>query len=141
MAKKSAKPDKQAAASSTSDQTLGTYLASLRGMKKMTLREVEEATNKEVSNAYLSQLENDKITKPAPSVLHALAIAYGQPYEKLMEKAGYLPATSAASALRGGKRHGRAATFANENLTDEEEEKLIEYLAFLRSKRGKGGSS
>lgn len=140
MAKKSANPDKQAEVSSTSDQTLGKYLSSLRGMKKMTLREVEIATDKEVSNAYLSQLENDKITKPAPSVLHALAIVYGQPYERLMEKAGYLPASSASGALRSGKRsgkrHGKTATFANENLTDDEEEKLIEYLAFLRSRKG-----
>lgn len=141
MAKKSAKPRGQVVASSASDQTLGAFLASLRGMKKMTLREVEEATNKEVSNAYLSQLENDKITKPAPSVLHALASVYRQPYEKLMEKAGYLPSAPTNSALRGTKRHGRAATFANENLTDEEEQKLIEYLAFLRSRRGKGGST
>lgn len=141
MSKKSAKPDKQATGSSTSDQTLGNYLSSLRGMKKMTLREVEEATEKEISNAYLSQLENDKIAKPAPSVLHALAAVYGQPYEKLMEKAGYLPASSSRNALRNGARHGRAATFANENLSDEEEEKLVEYLSFLRSRRSKGGSS
>ncbi|MEP3896464.1 helix-turn-helix domain-containing protein [Rhodopirellula bahusiensis] len=141
MAKKPAKSDKQAAACSTSDQTLGKYLSSLRGMKKMTLREVEDATDREVSNAYLSQLENDKITKPAPSILHALAAVYGQPYEKLMEKAGYLPTSLATNPLRSGKRHGRTATFANENLTDEEEEKLIEYLSFLRSRRGKGGSS
>lgn len=139
MAKKSAKTAKKALAAA--EQTLGDYLASLRGMKKMTLRGVEEATDKEVSNAYLSQLENGKITKPSPSVLHALAGVYGQPYEKLMEKAGYLPSVSATSALRSGTRHGRAATFANENLTDEEEEKLIEYLSFLRSRRGKGGST
>ena len=44
MAKETPKSDKQAVASSTSDQTLGKYLFSLRGMKKMTLREVEYAT-------------------------------------------------------------------------------------------------
>ncbi|MEQ8835181.1 MAG: helix-turn-helix transcriptional regulator, partial [Lacipirellulaceae bacterium] len=136
MAKKPAKSDKGTSGGSAGDQTLGEYLASLRGMKKMTLREVEEATEKEVSNAYLSQLENNKISKPSPSVLHSLSAVYGQPYEKLMEKAGYLPQASSTSALRSGKRHGRAATFANENLTDEEEEKLIEYLSFLRSRRG-----
>ena len=38
--------------------TLGQYLASIRADRKMTLREVEEATNKVVSNAYLSQIEN-----------------------------------------------------------------------------------
>ena len=43
MAKKYAKSDKHAAGSSTSEPTLGEFLASLRGMKKMTLREVEEA--------------------------------------------------------------------------------------------------
>ena len=56
MAKKSAKSGKQPRGSATPDQTLGEYLASLRGMKKLTLREVEEATEKEVSNAYLLSL-------------------------------------------------------------------------------------
>ena len=41
--------------------TLGQYLASIRTDRRMTLRQVEQATNKEVSNAYLSQIENDKI--------------------------------------------------------------------------------
>lgn len=118
---------------------LGNYLYSLRESKKLTLREVEEATEKEVSNAYLSQLENGKIAKPSPSVLHALAMVYAIPYERLMEKAGYLPpATPATSALRSAKKHGRAATFAVDDLTSDEEEKLLEYLAFLRSRRGKG---
>jgi hypothetical protein len=49
--------------------TLGQYLASIRTDRKMTLREVEEATNKQVSNAYLSQIENDKIQKPSPNIL------------------------------------------------------------------------
>ena len=41
--------------------TLAQYLASIRRDRKMTLRQVEEATNKDVSNAYLSQIENGKI--------------------------------------------------------------------------------
>ena len=56
--------------------TLGQYLASIRTDRKLTLRQVEEATNKEVSNAYLSQIENDKIQQPSPNVLHALADIY-----------------------------------------------------------------
>jgi transcriptional regulator with XRE-family HTH domain len=114
-------------------------------MKGMTLREVEDATGKEVSNAYLSQLENDKISRPSPNVLHSLAAVYSISYENLMEKAGYISPVSADAtvSLRSGKakRHGRAATFANEHLTEEEEEKLLEFLAFLRSRRNKGGSS
>jgi len=112
--------------------TLGKYLASIREDRKMTLREVEEATEKEISNAYLSQIENDKIRKPSPNVLHTLAELYGVAYEGLMEMAGYIT----VSSNRGSdQRHGRAATFAEHNLTSEEESELIEYLSFLRSKK------
>lgn len=143
MAKKSA-PRGEPGDSSTSHRTLGGYLSDVRKMKGLTLREVEEATGKEVSNAYLSQLENEKIARPSPNILHALADVYAISYENLMERAGYISpaAKTAAGVLRSGKsRHGRAATFANENLTEEEEEKLLEYLAFLRSRRSKGGPS
>lgn len=135
--KKPASPDPTPAA----PQSLGDFLAYTRGIKKLTLRDVEEATNKEVSNAYLSQLETGKITKPSPNVLHALALVYAVPYELLMEKAGYIAPAAATSVLRtaGSPRHGRTATFADESLTQNEEERLLEYLAFLRSRRGKGG--
>lgn len=123
-------------------QSLAEFLAYTRGIKKMTLREVEEATGKDVSNAYLSQLETGRISRPSPNVLHSLAQVYGVPYETLMEKAGYLtpsaPAGGGALRSAGGTRHGRVATFAKEHLTQEEEDKLLEYLAFLRSRRGKG---
>src|SRR4030095_10467564 len=46
---------------------LGAMLAGLRTAKGLSLREVEEATGKAVSNAYLSQLENGKIRKPSPN--------------------------------------------------------------------------
>ena len=74
-------------------EVFGAYLKSLRTGLKMSLREVEEATGKEISNAYLSQLENGKISKPSPSILHSLAGVYSVPYEKLMERAGYLPSS------------------------------------------------
>lgn len=124
----------------TKAQSLGEFLAYTRSVKKLSLRDVEEATDKEVSNAYLSQLETGKITKPSPNVLHALSQVYAVPYELLMEKAGYISPASGVLRSGGQARHGRAATFANEALTPEEEGKLLEYLAFLRSRRGKGGS-
>lgn len=113
---------------------LGPYLASLRIAKGLTLREVEEATGKVVSNAYLSQLEHGRITRPSPNILHSLAAAYGVPYETLMEKAGYI---TAGSPRKPGQKHGRAATFATVNLTSEEEEELLRYLAYFRSRKGK----
>ncbi len=111
---------------------LGTLLADLRVAKGLTLRQVERATDRDVSNAYLSQLEQGKIRQPSPTILHRLAAVYGVPYEALMEKAGYLlPSTDRES---GGRRK-RLAAFAIDDLTAEEEEKLLEYLAFLRSRK------
>jgi transcriptional regulator with XRE-family HTH domain len=121
-------------ASESSRQSLGEFLANVRTAKKMTLRDVEEATGGEVSNAYLSQLEHGKISKPSPNVLHALARVYVVSYEVLMEKAGYIVASAGRSDT---ERHGRVATFADKSLTQEEEEALLEYLAFLRTKRGR----
>jgi transcriptional regulator with XRE-family HTH domain len=136
----SKQPTKNPEPPEESPQSLGEFLAYIRSIKKLTLRDVEEATDKEVSNAYLSQLETGKIAQPRPNILHSLANVYAIPYEVLMEKAGYLSPAGAASELRGAgsTRHGRVATFAKEDLTREEEEKLLEYLAFLRSRRSRG---
>jgi transcriptional regulator with XRE-family HTH domain len=109
---------------------LGALLADLRAAKGLSLREVEEATGNEVSNAYLSQLENGRIRKPSPNVLHRLAEVYGVRYETLMEKAGYLLPPTGKDL--GPRR--RLAVFAIDDLTAEEEEELLKYLAFLRSR-------
>ena len=110
---------------------LGALLADLRTAKGLSLRQVEEATDKAVSNAYLSQLENGKIQKPSPNVLHSLAAIYAVPYEGLMEKAGYLLPSEGARSTR----RARLAVFSIDDLTAEEEEELLKYLAFLRSRR------
>lgn len=107
---------------------IGVVLADLRKAKGFSLREVQEATGGAVSNAYLSQLERQKIKKPSPDVLRRLAQVYGVPYETLMEKAGYLLPDEDG---RVGRRR-RLAVFAIDDLTAEEEEELLKYLAFLR---------
>ncbi len=117
---------------STVKPTLGQYLASIRADRKMTLRDVEEATNKQVSNAYLSQIENDKIRKPSPNVLHTLAELYGISFEKLMEMAGYLMSSTKRAE---NEQHGRIATFAEHNLTPAEESELMQYLQFMRGRK------
>lgn len=115
-------------------QSLGAYLADLRSVRRMTLREVEEATEGNVSNAYLSQLEKGKIAKPSPHILHSLAAVYAVGYELLMEKAGYLT----AARRDDSEQHGRVATFADDTLTDEEETELLRYLAFIRQRKDSG---
>jgi transcriptional regulator with XRE-family HTH domain len=123
---------RKAAPRKGSQKALGALLADLRAAKGLTLRQVEQATGRDVSNAYLSQLEKGKIQQPSPRVLHRLAEVYAVPYEALMEKAGYLlPAEGAAAA---GRRR-RLAAFAIDDLTAEEEEELLEYLAFIRSRK------
>ena len=115
--------------------TLGRYLASIRADRGLTLREVEEATNKEVSNAYLSQIENDKIQKPSPNILHVLAELYGISYEKLMDMAGYFTSSTRRAE---GQRHGRIPTFSEHHLTPDEETQLMDYLKFIRSRKRPG---
>jgi transcriptional regulator with XRE-family HTH domain len=112
---------------------LGQIIKKARTDLKLSQREVEEATGKEVSNAYLSQLESGKITKPSPHILYALSTALAVPYETLMERAGYIVPSSERPETA---KHGRAATFAVDNLTSEEESALLDYLAYIRSKKG-----
>jgi transcriptional regulator with XRE-family HTH domain len=108
---------------------LGALLCDLRTAKGLSLREVEDAADKAISNAYLSQLENGKIRKPSPNVLYSLAEVYAVPYDTLMEKAGYL-----LPKENGSGQRKRLAAFAIDDLTAEEEEELLKYLAFLRSR-------
>lgn len=109
---------------------LGTYLKSLRDAKGLTLRAVEETTG--VSNAFLSQLESGKVKQPSPIVLYKLAQNYNVPYEMLMEYAGYpVPATSKNIKPENSPFHRVGP------LTEEEEQSLIEYLIFLRSRSGR----
>jgi transcriptional regulator with XRE-family HTH domain len=111
---------------------LGPFIRKARLDRQMTLRDVEEATNKEVSNAYLSQLEGGKISKPSPHILYSLSIALGIQYEALMERAGYIMPTSKRAE---GSKHGRAATFSIDKLSAKEESELLDYLNYIRTKR------
>jgi len=112
---------------------LGAYLKSLRVGSGMSLREVEQATENDVSNAYLSQLENGRIRKPSPHILHTLSEIYQVSYSNVMERAGYV--SPVTKGIRE-KKHGRVATYAVENLSAEEETELLKYLAWYRSQRG-----
>ncbi|UKE61750.1 helix-turn-helix domain-containing protein [Xanthomonas translucens pv. poae] len=122
----------------SSPTTLGAYLRSVRMGLNMTLRDVEAASEQEVSNAYLSQLENGKIGKPAPHVLYALAQTYAVSYESLMELAGYLSKNRVDRDV-ATQQHGSAATFALSNLTPDEEAELLKHLEYLRWKRKRPG--
>lgn len=121
---------------------LGQYLWDLRKAAKMSLRDVEEASERRVSNAYLSQLETGRVSNPSPAILREVSAVYEArlpknaavacSFERMMELAGHVR----ASAPVPPKRATRLPTFAREELTPEEEEELLKYLAFIRMRKG-----
>lgn len=106
---------------------LGGYLASIRADRGFTLREVEERTSNEVSNAYLSQIERELVPKPSARVLRALAEAYKIDSVSLLERAGYVGSSRSVNA-----RQGRTNAFAEHNLTAEEEGAMLDFLRWHR---------
>ena len=121
---------------------LGQHLWDLRKAAQMALRDVEEASKRKISNAYLSQLETGRVTNPSPAILREIASVYGTrlpknasvtcSFERLMELAGHIRPNSATPA----KRSTRLPKLPAEDLTPEEEDELLKYLAFIRMRKG-----
>jgi transcriptional regulator with XRE-family HTH domain len=91
---------------------------------------VDVARAADISPAYLNRLENDAVKRPSPHVLNQLGRALGVPYAELMRLCGYpVPGdveVSPAAAVE-------ASLFAD--LTDDEREELLEYLAWYRARQ------
>ena len=108
---------------------LGSYLMAARKRRDLKLREVEDATG--ISNPYLSQLETGKISAPSPKVLHKLAELYRVSYRVLLELAGHpVPGPSQGKTSELSARLGP--------VSPDEEEELMKYLEFLRTRKGPG---
>lgn len=82
-------------------ETLAGIVRKRREELGLSLREVEEKAG--ISNAYISQLENEKILCPSPSVLKKMADLYGLSYNRLMILAGHpaVPPDGQANEPRG----------------------------------------
>jgi transcriptional regulator with XRE-family HTH domain len=120
---------------STAAHALGSYLKEVRKKSGLSLREVEEATD--ISNAYLSQLENGRVTQPSPHILHAVATVYRVPYETLMERAGYLTLKKPSEQKGAVRQSGQLPASSFEDITEDEEVHLLGYLNFIRSQAKK----
>lgn len=106
---------------------LGDKLKLIRQASGLTLRQIEESTG--ISNAYLSQIENNKIKKPSARILYKLASIYGINIEELLAASGLINQERAPlSPIELGPIS---------NLTIEEMDKLLEYLAFLRYRKAR----
>jgi transcriptional regulator with XRE-family HTH domain len=108
--------------------SIGTVLRQAREVRGLT--SIETARRAGISSAYLSKLENDAVKRPSPEVLHQLSAVLGVPYAELMALVGHpLP------SIDPSPDHGRlgAALFAD--LSDDERDELIEYLAWYRARK------
>lgn len=112
---------------------LGEHLKRSRLAVGLTLRQVEERTNRAVKNGYLSQIESGDIRRPSPGILWELAAVYGLDYRELLVRAGHrVPEAQVPKAMReiaGMPLH------AFKDLDEEERRLLVEYAAFLKSRR------
>jgi len=113
--------------------TLGGELSRLRKLKRWSLRDVEDKTRKRVSNSYLYQLENDTVKEPSPNILFALANLYGASYPELLQLAGFV----VPEVKKGTTRSRSSVAFNAMHLTEDEEERVLDFVEFLRSKKGK----
>ncbi len=107
---------------------LGPLLKRTRQVRALSATDVARKAG--ISAAYLSKLENDAVKKPSPPVLHQLSEALAVPYAELMRLSGY--------PVPGQEGPGRsdsigAALFAD--ITEDERDELLEYLAWYRSRR------
>ena len=113
--------------------TIGAVLRQAREVRGRS--SIETARRARISAAYLSKLENDGVRRPSPAVLHRLSEVLGVPYADLMALVGYpLP------GVNPSPDHARLGAALFDDLTDEEREELIEYLAWYRArKRSRSG--
>ena len=114
--------------------SIGAILRRARAVRQLSA--VDAARAADISPAYLNKLENDAVKRPSPHVLNQLGRVLGIPYAELMRLCGYPipgePDANPASAVG-------ASLFAD--LTDDEREELLEYLAWYRARRKAGRGS
>ena len=108
--------------------SFGAVLKQAREVRELSAGDAARAAG--ISAAYLSKLENDAVKRPSPLVLHQLSEALTVPYAELMRLSGYrVPGEQERSVADTVG----AALFSN--LTDDERDELLEYLAWYRARR------
>jgi transcriptional regulator with XRE-family HTH domain len=114
--------------------TIGSLLRQARELRGRSSADI--ARNAGISPAYLNRLENDAVRRPSPDVLHRLSDVLDVPYVELMASVGYpVPGLDESpDPARLG-----AALFAD--LSDDERDELLEYLAWYRSRERSRGQT
>lgn len=111
--------------------SFGAVLKRAREVRELSAGDAARAAG--ISAAYLSKLESDAVKRPSPHVLHQLSEALSLPYADLMRLSGYrIPGEGPGDRPAPAETVG-LALFAD--LTDDEREELLEYLAWYRARR------
>ncbi len=111
--------------------TLGQELFRLRKLKGWTLREVEERTERQVSNSYLYQLEKGSAKEPSPNILYQLSLIYDASYPELMRLAGFVVPSESPKASPVGS----SVAFSSLDLSNEERDEVMDFIEFRRKKK------
>jgi transcriptional regulator with XRE-family HTH domain len=110
------------------EPTLGAALRQAREVRELSAIDAARAAG--ISPAYLNKLENDAVKGPSPKVLLQLSEALAVPYADLMRLSGYhLPGGS------DGKAPETVSSALFTDLSDDERDELLEYLAWYRARR------
>lgn len=112
--------------------SIGNTLKEVRKNLSFTLREVEELTG--ISNAYLSQLENDKIKNPSVNILSKLSSVYRVPLKQLLIKANIIEKDKSKKEDNNLDFAQRVA-FRAEDLSDDEKKEVLRYLDYIKTHR------
>ncbi len=116
--------------------SIGSVLKQARDVRE--LSGVDAARAAGISPAYLSKLESDAVKRPSPHVLHQLSEALELPYADLMRLSGYrVPGDAEPGDVEPGDTSA-VTTALFGDLTDDEREELLEYLAWYRARRRNG---
>lgn len=112
--------------------TLGLSLKEARKNLSFTLRQVEDATG--ISNAYLSQLENDKIKNPSVNILSKLSSIYHISLKQLLLK-GNLIEKDKNKKEEKNLNFAQRVAFKSEDLSEDERKEVLRYLEYIKTHR------
>jgi transcriptional regulator with XRE-family HTH domain len=109
--------------------SIGVLLRQAREVRQLSAADAARAAG--ISPAYLNRLENDAVKKPSPHVLHQLSEALSVPYAELMRLSGYRLPDPPDPAAEGSP----LSTALFGDLTEDERDELVTYLAWYRSRQ------
>ncbi len=113
--------------------TFGGSMKIARELRGLTLRQVEEVTG--ISNAYICQIEANKIRKPSLYFLRKLASLYGLRMDVVLEVAYPLHESDNLKLVHVPNPLPRSRFFDRVDITPEEETELVQYLLFIRQRK------